>query len=293
MAGSSTQFERFLQEEVEKYRGVSVPLRAGLLERALVRRVNIKKLHPNPGDEFCMPEIGPNFEIISRYCQAIRSTKDHGAPQIFTEPLSVEKMSPDGYMILNGHHRWAACLRSGIDKVRIEIVNATHEADIRSMLQATDNHRRVTLDLDEVVFRPQGDKAVEKRRLFALRPLERKPIRLGIPALFRFLTANGYDVWVYTKHYYSLDDVEHCFEKRRAGVTGVVTGTGRKTMKNLAPGDRAENLIADKYDVTIHIDNDMLLKTSRKTGGFEEFPLKGTAGDWSREIMDIIQGMKE
>jgi len=293
MAGSNTQFEQFLQGEVEKYRGVAVPLRASLLERALVRRVNIKKLHPNPGDEFCMPEIGPHFGIISNYCEAIRNAQNYGTGEFFNEPLTVEKMSPDGYMILNGHHRWAACLRSGINKVTIEIVNTTHEADIRSMLQSTDNHRRVTLDLDEVVFRPQGDKAVEKRRLFALRPLERKPMRLGIPALFRFLSSKGYDVWVYTKNFYSLDDVEHCFESRHAGVTGVVTGTGRKTVKSLGTGDQAENLIADKYDMTIHIDNDMLLKTSRKTGEFEEFPLKGTAGDWSREIMDIIQGMKE
>lgn len=293
MVGSGTEFEQYLQEEIEKYRGVSVPLRAGLLERALVRRVKTKKLHPNPGDEFSMPEIGPNFGIISRYGNAIRAAREHGEKKVFDEPITVEKMSPDGYMILNGHHRWAACVRNQVDKMYVEIVNTTHETDILSMLRATDNHRRVTLDLDEVVFRAAGDQAVEKRRIFAVRPLERKPMRLGIPALFRFLSANGYDVWVYTKHYYSLDDVEHCFVKRRAVVTGVVTGTGRKTVKSAAPGDKAENLIADKYDVTLHIDNDMLLKTSRKTGEFQEFPLSGNSEGWSREIMDIIQGMKE
>lgn len=292
MAGSGTQFEQFLQGEIEKYRGVSVPLRAGLLERALVRQVKTEKLHPNPGDEFSMPEIGPNYEIISRYGSEIRNAINHGEKDYFREPITVEKMSPDGYMILNGHHRWAACLRNGIEKIRVSIVNTTHEEDIRSMLQQTENRRRVTLDLDEVVFRPEGDKDVEKRRLFALRPLECKPMRLGVPALFRFLTAHGYDIWVYTTQYYSFDDVEHCFQRRRAGVTGVVTGAGRKTVTDPSGAGKTENLIADKYEETLHIDNGLLLKTSRKTGEFEEFPLKGTAGDWSREIMDIVQGMK-
>jgi len=292
MAGPATKFEQFLRGEIEKYRGVAVPLRASLLERALVRRAKTERLHPNPGDEFSMPEIGPNYEIISRYGSEIREAIHHGEKRYFSEPITVEKMSPDGYMILNGHHRWAACLRNGIGRIRVSIVNATHEEDIRSMLQQTDNHRRVTLDLDEVVFRPEGDKDVERRRPFAVRPLERRPMRLGIPALFRFFTDHGYDIWVYTKQYYSFDDVEHCFNRRRAGVTGVVTGAGRKTVTDPSGAGKTEKLIADKYEETLHIDNGLLLKTSRKTGGFEEFPLKGTAGEWSREIMDIVQGMK-
>ncbi|MBP3241914.1 MAG: ParB N-terminal domain-containing protein [Oribacterium sp.] len=33
------------------------------------------------------------------------------------DPIIVEKMYPDGYMILNGHHRWAAATRLGLKKV--------------------------------------------------------------------------------------------------------------------------------------------------------------------------------
>ena len=42
---------------------------------------------------------------------------------VFPEPVIVHKMKPDGYMILNGHHRWAAALKTGLSKLRIEITN--------------------------------------------------------------------------------------------------------------------------------------------------------------------------
>ena len=42
---------------------------------------------------------------------------------IFDEPVIVHKMQPDGYLILNGHHRWAAALKTGLDKIRAEIIN--------------------------------------------------------------------------------------------------------------------------------------------------------------------------
>ena len=47
---------------------------------------------------------------------------------IVNEPIPVEKMYPEGYMILNGHHRWAAALRLGQPEIPVKIVNLTHEA---------------------------------------------------------------------------------------------------------------------------------------------------------------------
>ena len=34
-------------------------------------------------------------------------------PEPWEEPLIVEKVHPEGYMLLNGHHRWAAALKTG------------------------------------------------------------------------------------------------------------------------------------------------------------------------------------
>ena len=64
MAGN-TQFEEFIAEEIKTLKGVYVPVKAGILRRALIRSTRCDKLHPNPDDEFCKPKVGPNYGIIS------------------------------------------------------------------------------------------------------------------------------------------------------------------------------------------------------------------------------------
>ena len=67
MAGGKTQFEEFLEQEVRDSKGVYFPVKTFAVTRALIRSAKTRDLHPNPEDEFCMPKIGPNYEIISRY----------------------------------------------------------------------------------------------------------------------------------------------------------------------------------------------------------------------------------
>ena len=72
-----TEFEIFLEKEIEKGKGVYFPATAGFLRRAFIKRLPCGALHPNPQDEFCSPEVGPNYEIISRYEQDFRILKDN------------------------------------------------------------------------------------------------------------------------------------------------------------------------------------------------------------------------
>lgn len=85
----------------------------------LTHKASCNKLHPNPTDEFCMPKIGPSYRIISGYEKKFREAINNGeSPEKgWGDPIIVEKMYPDGYMILNGHHRWAAATRLGLKKV--------------------------------------------------------------------------------------------------------------------------------------------------------------------------------
>ena len=60
MARDNSQLMQFVTADIEKYDGIRMPVKASILEKALVRKVSMDKLHPNPEDEFSMPEIGPN-----------------------------------------------------------------------------------------------------------------------------------------------------------------------------------------------------------------------------------------
>ena len=160
MAKKQTEFQQFLDSEVSKYKGVYIPVKAGVLRRLLVKKLPLYKLHPNPDDEFCFPEIGPNYQIITNYEEEMRrfdtdrqGAAVYGGSSAF-EPLYVEKIRPDGYMILNGHHRWAAAVRMGLRKVPIKIVNLTQQMDVERMLRNATHDKRVAMDLDEVLILP-------------------------------------------------------------------------------------------------------------------------------------------
>ena len=298
MAGGNIQFQQFLADEVRKVQGSYVPIHASIIRRMLVRKSSLKHLHPNPDDEFCVPNIGPNFEIISNYEQEYRRIKQNPANARFVaknarEPLTVEKIRPEGYMIMNGHHRWAAAYRTGLKKIPVKIVNLTQEKDIRKMLEASGHNRRVTLDLDEVVFRTDENGPAEKPLPFPFRNMYRERLRLGIPALFRYLGTHGYDVWVYSADYYSIDYIRNLFRMYHAHVAGIVTGTARKAPKGSHTKEQLENRMKEKYPLTLHIDNSAVTRIDSSTKEFTEYPLSGEDESWSKEIMDVIAAMEE
>ena len=122
MLGSKSALLTSVLEDVEKYKNKRQIVRASLVERLLVRKVPVSKLHPNPDDEFSMAHIGPSDSIVQKYSLEARYLVEHDEA-VFPEPIIVQKMQEDGYMILNGHHRWAGAVRAMIPKVRVVIVN--------------------------------------------------------------------------------------------------------------------------------------------------------------------------
>ena len=292
MAGTNTAFDEFIAEEVKKYKGIYVPVKAGILRRAILRKARLSRLHPNPDDEFCMPKVGPNYRIISEYMQSFRlaaHTRDY-----CEEPLTVEKVRPDGYLILNGHHRWAAALRMGFARIPIRIVDLTQDTDIKTILKNTKHDKRVTLDLDEVVFRKEGEGPLEKPLPFPAGRVYKERLRLGVPALFHYLNTRGYDIWVYSAGYYSFDYIQRLFRKHHAHICSAVTGTARKTAdNNEASKKELETMIANTYQHTVHIDNDMLLRISSRTREIEEHEITGAPEEWSRRVMEIMEKIEK
>jgi len=291
MAGK-TEFEEFLAETLRRDEGVVVPVKASRLERAFARKAATAKLHPNPEDEFCDPAVGPNLEIISRYVQMIRrGGAVTGDP--WGEPLIVQKVRPDGYMLLNGHHRWAAALKTGYTPVRISVVNLTQEQDIKHMIKSSKHDRRVTLDLDELAFCPGDGVPAEKPLPFPLNRFYRERLRLGIPALLHFLGEQGYDIWVYTSKYYSIEYIRAYFRYYTVKVDGIITGAGRKRSQHQNEiAKQTEKLINSRYIETLHIDRDLVLRTRRDARIFEEYPVEAKPEDWSLAVMEIVKRLK-
>ncbi len=285
-------FDLHLTNEIEKYSGISFPVKAGIFHRLLVKKVPCLKLHPNPEDEFSMPSVGPSYKIISEYESTFRRNEQLDMKNT-EEPVIVEKMHPEGYLIINGHHRWAAYYRMDRKKVPVEIVNLTHGEDIKKMIDRASNDKRVTLDLDEVVFAGSEDEASEKKLPFPFGKYHKERIRLGIPALFDHLSKSGYDIWVYSSKFYSMDYIRNFLRRYHVDLTGIVTGTGKKGKTDSSEKKEIDNLIKKKYKYTLHIDNETVLKILSSTGEFEECKIDKEKGSWSRGVMDITDALEK
>ncbi len=289
MAASHVEFKEYLQEQIRQYDGVSVPVKANLMERIFVRRVAYRNLHPNPGDEFCMPGIGPNYEIISNYEKQIGNAKKHRDNSYFEERLIVEKIRPDGYMILNGHHRWAAAVRMNLRKIPVKIVNLTQRMDVERMLRNSKHDKRVAMDLDEVLIDTGRDANAGKPLNGMQGKISRERLRLGVPALFHYLRTHGYDIWLYTSRYATAESIQRFFRWQHAGVDGVVTGIGKKDRNAEEERKKMEKLIWDKYRQTIHIDAHSVVRIDCRTREFDERRLSDSSAAWSREVMDALK----
>ena len=290
MSTTQTAFDQFIAAEISKYNGISMPLKASFWECLLIRREKCDRLHPNPTDEFCMPEVGPSYRIISEYEKKIRDALEKGEDPVkdWDEPIMVEKMYPDGYQILNGHHRWAAAMRTGLKKVPVSIINPTHEADIREMLANSTHEKRVTFDLDEVVFRDENSTDIEKPLMFPFHKLYPERIRRGFPALCHYLSTRGYDIWVYTCKLYSTNYIKKLFRRNHVQINGVITAIG-KTDQSITTKKNIEKMFAQKYPVTVNVDEVMVLSIDRTAKSFRQFDLTQPADRWAAEVRSIFE----
>lgn len=288
-----TQLAEYVDNDIKKQKGVYIPVRAGLIERLLIRKAHVSKLHPNAEDEFSMESVGPSYRIIGEYeakfREALRLER-----RVFDEPLTVEKLRPNGYLLLNGHHRWAAAMRCGIKRVPIKIINCATESDIKKILEKSQHDKRVAIDLDEIIFRPADYKYLEKKAFtFPLSLRFKQRIRLGIPALLYYLVKHGYDIWVYAADYYSIDDIQKFFKAYSVHVDGIITGIGNQEQNNTASAKRMKELIANKYSMTLHIDNESILETHNTEKKIEEHEINASEEEWSKQTIAIIEEIEK
>ncbi|SCY30577.1 ParB/RepB/Spo0J family partition protein [Butyrivibrio sp. INlla14] len=287
MAMTNSEFKEYLKNELEKEVGMYVPVNSSRLQRLFYLNTPCTNLHPNPDDEFSFPDVGPSYRIMSDYQRAYLDSMARGLKPAM-EPLIVIRTHPSGFMLINGHHRWGAAMMAGVKKVPIKVVNMMLEEEIKDILKHSTHEKRVTLDLDEVVFRSNSDVLIEKKPALALGSQASRRMRLGIPALFRFLKKNGYDIWVFSANYYSIDDIRKFFRKYTVHVDGIITATAKKEVYNTEAAKNMKELITNKYKETVHIANDSLLITHGKGEEFKDFELDPDDEGWAREIITIL-----
>ena len=113
-------------EEAKKYSNRREVARANILEILSTKYLSPDEMHPNPDDEFSDPDVGPNESIVEKYVQEALDNLKVEADS-FDDPILVAKMQAGDYMIINGHHRWAAAIKVKLNRVHVAIANPGKE----------------------------------------------------------------------------------------------------------------------------------------------------------------------
>ena len=98
---------------------------------------------------------------------------------------------------------------------------------------------------------------------------------------------------VYSSKYYSYDDIKDFFRCYRVHVDGVITGIARDKKAVAERKAAVEKLFSNKYKVTLHIDNNMILRTSQGSSEFIEHELNDSEETWSKEAISAIGEMEK
>ncbi len=264
-------------EDIRNLGELSHPVRAGLIERLVVRRASLKRLHPNPDDEFSNPDIGPNYEIVGDYRQRfVKFRTYHIKPD--TDPLTVEKLSTGGYRLLNGHHRWMAMKMINMKRSRISIVNTIPASKIISAVEKSDKDMCISFDLDEVLICDDKGVVGDKGPGFPFNLVYKEKLRQNIGACFQELRNLGFDIWVYTGSYKSKGHLDGLLKHHKAKVTGIING-----LKTKKPDNRISQAFREKYRVLIHVDNESIIWVNTATKAFEDISVS-SGDDWASQV---------
>jgi len=132
---------------------------------------------------------------------------------------------------------------------------------------------------------------MEKPLGFPYNRIYKEHLRQGIYARFSFLASRGYDIWLYSSGYESLDYVRDLLKHYHAQVTGIITGAARKAPREAKTREELEKLVSGKCSRTVHADNDSILITGGPNRIFSGNPATGT-GPWTAEVMEAMNGIK-
>lgn len=287
---TTEEYKRLVLDDLKNYEKLNHPRKTGLIQRLLVRKLPLSKLHPNPQDEFCDASIGPNYGIVADYeknfRELMRMQMDPIGP--YDEPLMVEKMSTGGYMILNGHHRWMAARRIGLKAIPVHIVNVSTDEEIISAVNSSSRNMCVSFDLDEVLLTDGSTYPVHKEFSFPFDRIYRKTLRRNASILIKELQAMGFDVWIYTGEYYPEAYLRLLFRLHGTKVDGIINGMRHRKTKS-----KIREAFSNKYRVSVHIDNENVTCVKTKKKEYEMFFIDSENQDWASEAISRLRESRE
>ena len=79
------------------------------------------------------------------------------------------------------------------------------------------------------------------------------------------------------------------FRRYSVHVDGIICGNGKKGLYDSNKSSSINELIANKYKTTVHIDNNSIVITKGKESQFEEFEIRDADELWSKDLIQVFE----
>ena len=280
----SKEYQRLVVDDLKTYKDIARPVKSSILARLLIHQLPLTALHPNPEDEFCNPEIGPNDGFIAHYIDSYSMHIKRGEPPV-QEKLMVEKMSTGGYMLINGHHRWMAAAKMKLRTVPVKVMNSISEEEILFKLNSSDKQMCVSFDLDEVLLTDSRGELADHPLPFPYGSIFKRTLRKNAGILIGELQRLGFDVWVYSGSGISVEEINRILSLHKAKVNGIINSNrGKQTNSNLKQAFR------QKYKLSIHIDNESVLWVDTVSREYDSIAIAGGV-NWADDAFVKVRSL--
>ena len=144
---------------------------------------------------------------------------------------------------------------------------------------------RVSFDLDEVLFVLPETHKTEPPLHFPFNYIYKERLRLGTPDVIRTLQSQGYEVWVYTSSFRSMNYIKGLFRHYHVKFDGIVNGNRhikevQRDNKELLP-----QKLPSKYRISLHIDDEAIVCSLGKQYGYNVYQLNAQDDDWKEKVI--------
>ena len=151
---------------------------------------------------------------------------------------------------------------------------------------------RISFDLDEVLFVNPATHKVEPELPLPFKVIYRERLRSGAPELINTLQSKGFEVWIYTSSYRSINYIQGLFKHYGVKFDGIVNAERhlREVQKN-----RDEILpqkVPNRYRISLHIDDEAVICSYGREFGFDAYQLDADDDEWKEKVIAKAEEVK-
>ena len=152
---------------------------------------------------------------------------------------------------------------------------------------------KVSFDLDEVLFVDPKRFEIEKppRGLAGLFYKER--LRKGTVNLMHKLQSEGFEIWVYTSSYRSVQYIDNLFRLYGVRFDGIVNAQRHEMEVQGGHRQRLPQKMPSYFRISLHIDDEENIVKSSRTFGFRSFRICEPDEHWAEKVLKEAERIRE